>query len=123
VDDPLVVDLALGDVLRAVLDAGVVVRVAAEGEAQVEVAGRRRWRPGVAALGWLITLAVLVPSIWALNLSAGWVKQTLAGFQTPDPAAVIPTLLALAAVFAVAVVLTGFSSALRGALWSVQELR
>jgi len=87
-----------------------------------EFAGRRRWRPVVAAIGWLITLGVLVPSIWALNLSAGWVKQMLAGFQAPDLAAVIPTL-ALAAVFAVAVVLTGFSSALRGALWTVQELR
>ena len=37
-DDPVVVHLALGDVLRAVLDAGVVGGVAAEGEAQFKVA-------------------------------------------------------------------------------------
>ncbi len=122
VQGPLIL-MAAAIVLVEAVSAVYTRRVFRQEFGIVEVAGRRRWRPVVAAVGWLITLAVLVPSIWALNLSAGWVKQTLAGFQTPDLAAVIPTLLALATVFALAVVLTGFSSALRGALWSVQELR
>jgi hypothetical protein len=78
----------------------------------------RRWRPLVAALGWLVTLAVLVPSVWALSLVWQSVKAGLAGFG-----AVAPAIVGLAVVWAVTVVLTGFASALRGALWTVQELR
>jgi len=83
----------------------------------------RRWRPVVALLGWVVTLAALVPTIWALNLTAGFAKQTLAGFEPPDIASVLLAVLGLAIAWAAAVVLTGFSSALRGALWTVQELR
>lgn len=83
----------------------------------------RRWRPLVAALGWLVTLAALVPSLWALNLIWQSVKAGLAGFQAPVFGAVAPAIVGLAVVYAVTVVLTGFASALRGALWTVQELR
>jgi hypothetical protein len=85
--------------------------------------GGRRWRPVVAALGWLVTIAALVPTIWALNLTAGFAKQTLAGFEPPDIPSVLVAVLGLAIAWGAAVLLTGFSSALRGALWTVQELR
>ena len=42
--------------------------------------GGRRWRPLVAVLGWSVTLAVLVPSVWALNLVWQSVKAGSAGF-------------------------------------------
>ena len=83
----------------------------------------KRWRPLVAALGWLVTLAVLLPSLWALSLIWHSVEQGLAGFQAPVFGAVAPAIVGLAVVWAVALVLTGFASALRGALWTVQELR
>jgi hypothetical protein len=83
----------------------------------------QRWRPLVAALGWLVTLAVLLPSLWALSLIWHSVEQGLAGFQAPVFGAVAPAIVGLAVVWAVTVVLTGFASALRGALWTVQELR
>jgi hypothetical protein len=92
-------------------------------EFRIPPAMGRRWRPVVAALGWLVTLVALVPSLWALNLSSTSIKQTLAGFQAPDLPAVGVVLLGLGVAWAIAVVLTGFSSALRGALWTVQELR
>ena len=85
--------------------------------------GGRRWRPLVAVLGWSVTLAVLVPSLWALNLVWQSVKAGLAGFGAPVFATVAPAILGLAVVWVVTVVLTGFASALRGALWTVQELR
>src|SRR5207247_2302703 len=40
VDHPLVIDLAVGDVAGAVLDAGIVGRVEAELQPQLEIAGR-----------------------------------------------------------------------------------
>jgi hypothetical protein len=83
----------------------------------------KRWRPLVAAFGWLVTLAALLPSLWALNLIWHSVEQGLAGFQAPVFGAVAPAIVGLAVVWAVTVVLTGFASALRGALWTVQELR
>ena len=70
-----------------------------------------------------MTLVALVPSLWALNLASASVKQTLAGFEAPDIVTVAIVLLGLALAWTFAVVLTGFSSALRGALWTAQELR
>jgi hypothetical protein len=83
----------------------------------------RRWRPLVAALGWLVTLVALLPSVWALSLIWHSVEQGLAGFQAPVVGTVAPAIVGLAVVWAVTLALTGFASALRGALWTVQELR
>jgi hypothetical protein len=84
---------------------------------------RRSWRGRllVAAAGWLASLAALLPSVWALSLAWHAVRQDLAGFGSANSLATVPTVLALALVWVVALGLTGFASALRGALWSRQE--
>jgi hypothetical protein len=122
VEGPLLLLVAAIVVVEAV--SAVFTRRALAKEFGMEPqAARRRWRLVVAGLGWLVTLATLLPSLWALNLAAQWVKPALAGFQAPDLGTVLIAVTGLAIVWAVAVVLTGFSSALRGALWTVQELR
>ena len=113
----LVAAIVIVEAVSAVLSRRVLAQ-----EFRIAPAGGRRWRPLVAAVGWLVTLGALLPSLWALNLAATSVKQTLAGFESPDLAAVAVALLGLGLAWALAIVLTGFSSALRGALWTVQEL-
>ena len=75
----------------------------------------------MAVVGWLVTVAVLAPALWALAVSWRAVSQGLARGASTDPLAVVPQIVVLAVVWAAAVVLAGFASALRGALWTVQE--
>jgi hypothetical protein len=82
-----------------------------------------RWRLLTAAAGWLVSVVVLLPVLFALALTWQTVRQRLDGALAPDPLAVVPQIVALAAVWVAGLVLAGFASALRGALWGMQELR
>jgi len=84
----------------------------------------QRWRPLVAVTGWVVTACVLVPALWALTVVWHWVSGALLGTSGSSVSAValLIAVAALASVWASVVVLAGFASALRGALWSVQEL-
>jgi hypothetical protein len=80
-----------------------------------------------AVLGWLATLAVLVPALWALSISFGVVRGAfLTSVSLSDVAADIGMALVafgLCAVFVLALALAGIASAFRAALWSVDRLR
>jgi hypothetical protein len=82
---------------------------------------------GTAVLSWAITLAVLVPAIWAITTAWAAVRGAyLTSVSLSDVDADVGMLLAalgLSAAFVLAFVLAGFASALRGALWSVDRLR
>jgi hypothetical protein len=88
-------------------------------------AHRARWRPLVAGIGWMISLGVLVPALWSLAVVWHWVSGALLGVSGSSAAglAVAVAISVLAGVWASVVTLAGFASALRGALWTVQELR
>jgi hypothetical protein len=85
---------------------------------------RRRWRPVVALLGWTLSLGVLAPGLWALAAIGHWARTTLLGTSSvwADPALAAVAVLVLVAAWGAIVLLAGFASALRGALWSIQEL-
>ena len=86
----------------------------------------RIWRPAVAALGWLVSLALLAPALWLLGRAWQQVRAALGTASSsggPEPAVILSVVLALGAVWAATLVMAGFASALRGALWSMQELR
>jgi len=121
VQGPLLLLIAAIVIVEAI--SAVLTRRVFAQEFRIAPAGGRRWRPLVAAVGWLVTLVALLPALWVLTLASSSVKQTLAGFAAPDMTSVAMALLGLGGAWALAVVLTGFSSALRGALWTAQELR
>ena len=76
-----------------------------------------------ALLGWSVTLALVVPALWALSLVWQQVRTTLLLPTTPDAGTaglVVAGL--LAAAWLAGIVLAGFASALRSALWSVESL-
>jgi hypothetical protein len=85
---------------------------------------RRRWRPLVALLGWTVSLGVLAPGLWALMAIGHWSRSTLIGSSAASdgPLITILAVLVLVAAWSAILLLAGFASALRGALWSVQEL-
>jgi hypothetical protein len=86
---------------------------------------RRRWRPLVALVGWTVSLGVLAPLLWTLATTSRWVRATLLDSTGAggEPAAPVLAVTLLVAVWAATLALAGFASALRGALWSMQELR
>lgn len=85
---------------------------------------RRRWRPVVALLGWTVSLGVLAPSLWALTAIGHWSRATLLGSSAASdgPLMTVLAVLVLVAAWGAIVLLAGFASALRGGLWSMQEL-
>lgn len=82
---------------------------------------------GTAALGWVVTAAVLLPALWAISIAWQAVRGaflTAVGFSdSAEVLGMILVALALAAAFVLAIALAGFASALRAALWSVERLR
>ncbi len=81
----------------------------------------------VATLCWMVTLAVVLPLLWATSVAWQGVRQLfLAPGAGSDPelllASIIATLL-FAAVWVAGSLLAGFTSALRSAIWSVDALR
>jgi hypothetical protein len=85
---------------------------------------RRRWRPAVALLGWTVSLGVLAPGLWALTAIGHWSRAALLGSSASSDGPLMPVLavLVLVAAWGGILLLTGFASGLRGALWSMQEL-
>jgi hypothetical protein len=77
-----------------------------------------------AVMGWSVTLALVVPSLYAISLVWHQARTALLMPGAGDPAGgglVMAGL--LAASWLAAIALAGFASALRGALWSVESLR
>ena len=86
---------------------------------------RRRWRPVVAVLGWTVTVGVLAAPLWLLGAAWQWLSGMLLGSATvgQDGGTLLLATVVLVSAWVGAIVLAGFASALRGALWSMQELR
>ncbi len=82
---------------------------------------------GTAAISWAVTVAVLVPAVWAITIAWAAVRGAyLTSVSLSDISAdigMIVAALGLSAAFVLAIALAGFASALRGALWSVDRLR
>ncbi len=85
---------------------------------------RRRWRPVVALLGWTVSIGVLAPGLWALTAIAHWSRGALLGSSgsSDGPLVTVLAVLVLVAAWGGIVLLAGFASGLRAALWSMQEL-
>jgi hypothetical protein len=108
----------------------IPVRVAG-GEVRVALAGalrivRHPLRTCLnALLAWSVTLATLLPALFAVALAWGSVRDVLiASRRDPDwlvAAAVAVTI--FAAVWVGGIVLTGLGSAIRAAIWTVDALR
>jgi uncharacterized membrane protein len=78
------------------------------------------------ALAWLATFAVIVPVGWGLLVAWGAVRGLyLTPFAVQRPDALLGTIIVtvvLAAIWLAAVILAGFASGLRGALWTAASL-
>jgi hypothetical protein len=85
---------------------------------------RRRWRPAVALLGWTVSLGVLAPGLWALTAIGHWSRAVLLGSSAASdgPLMTVLAVVVLVAAWGGILLLAGFASGLRGALWSMQEL-
>ena len=81
---------------------------------------------GTAVLGWVVAFGVLVPGAWALTIAAEATRATYLAPAAADPQ-LLPSLLAMTVVFVAVwvavVVLAGFASAIRAALWTENALR
>ncbi len=80
-----------------------------------------------AALGWLVSIVILIPTLWATSVAwqaarASFLSTTSLVDLLHDPGLVVVAVL-LAAVFSTGLLLAGFASALRAGLWSVEGLR
>jgi hypothetical protein len=79
-----------------------------------------------AGLGWLVTLIALAPSVWAISVCwqatrASFLTSTSVGDLVTNPGPLFVSVL-LSAVFIGGLLLTGFASAIRQALWSLDSL-
>lgn len=88
-------------------------------------------RPGrtvaTALLAWPVTILVLTPVVWAAGVAWSGVRSvflTTSGWSDP---AVVPAVFLMTVIFAAiwvaAIILAGFASAVRAALWSADALR
>lgn len=78
------------------------------------------------ATAWAITLAALLPAAWLISLSwqsvRGSYLTSLSLGETSTDVGMLIIATGLAAAFVLGILATGFASALRGALWSVERL-
>jgi hypothetical protein len=135
----LLVALVLADVVyatssRAVLawHAGVT---SAPGGTAASIALRGALRPlsrpartiATALVSWAVTLLVVAPVVWAIVVAWQGVRKTLLSpAALTDPQQLPSTLAAIvifAAIWVAGLVLAGFASAVRAALWSVDTIR
>jgi hypothetical protein len=81
---------------------------------------------GTAVLAWTVSIGVLLPAAWALNVAADATRATFTGPRAASPE-LVPTLVAMTIVFVAVwvatVLLAGFVSAVRAALWTANGLR
>lgn len=82
---------------------------------------------GTGAIGWAATAAVLVPAFWAITIC--W-QAVRAAFLTSvglsdmrEVLGMVLVALAFSGTFVLSIVLAGFASAVRAALWSIERLR
>jgi hypothetical protein len=81
---------------------------------------------GTALLGWSITLALLVPVVWAIGLAWQVTRSALLDPQALTGAGVGAAALAvvvLCAIWLGGIAVAGVAAALRAGLWSAEELR
>ncbi len=139
--DPLVlllVALVVADVIyatssRAVLAWHTGVTPGGRGAAASALRGALRplSRPGrtiaTALASWAVTLLVVAPVVWAIVVAWQGVRNALLSVSAlTDPRSLPSTLAAVlifAAIWAAGLVLAGFASAVRAALWSVDTIR
>jgi hypothetical protein len=80
-----------------------------------------------AAAGWALTALALAPAVLAIGLAwqlvRGTFLESLSFADLGDDLGMILMAVGLAAAFALGLLLTGFASALRSALWSAERLR
>lgn len=111
--------------------AGVVAALGAVARALGAALLGLLWRPigtlGTLVVAWLASLAVVVPLSWALGVAWDSVREAYlspnAASHPQSLAALAVVTLALVAIWVVAVLMGGFASALRAALWSLNGLR
>lgn len=80
---------------------------------------------GTSVLGWTISLGVLLPAAWALTVAAEATRATHLAPHATDPEiipAVVVMTLVFVAVWVAIVLLAGFVSAVRAALWTAETL-
>lgn len=123
----VVVEVLAATASRSLLSRRLVVAEVSEEhrrETPLRVVGAGLRTLVTAVLGWSVTLALVVPALWAISLVWQQVRATLLMPGTDDPAGAGLVMAGLlAAAWLAAIALAGFASALRGALWSVESLR
>lgn len=81
---------------------------------------------GTAAISWGVTAAAVLPALWAIGIAWATVRgaflSSVSFADIGDDIGMIAVALGLSAAFVVGMALTGFASALRAALWSVDRL-
>jgi hypothetical protein len=130
----LVMEVCVSMATRRVLGArgGVGPGRADASEASLAVAGAARLvrEPGrslaVASLGWLCTLAAVVPVVATTVIAWDACRDMVVALgDAPAPGAIasgVLAVLALATAWVVGLVLVGFAASLRAALWTTNEL-
>lgn len=116
----------LADLIYAASSRAVLVRAAG-----LEPHRSRAWAAvtalATAAIAWLATLAVVLPILWATVVAWEGVRNALLTLTSAGDPALLPAVLAAVVVFSAVwvagIILCGFCSALRAALWSVSALR
>jgi hypothetical protein len=82
---------------------------------------------GTSVVNWTLTAVVVISSIWALSVAWSAVRgaflTSVSFSDVSEDAGMLLAALGLSTVFVLAICLTGFASALRAALWSVDRLR
>lgn len=131
----VVADVVYATSSRAVLawHAGIAPDDGRAGAAAVALRGALRplSRPGptiaTSFISWSVTLLVLAPVVWAVVVAWQGVRNALLSVSAlTDPQLLPGTLAAIlifAAIWVAGVVLAGFASAVRAALWSVDAIR
>ncbi len=82
---------------------------------------------GTSVVAWTLSVVVVISSVWALSIAwtavRGAFLTSVSFSDVSEDAAMLLAALGLSTVFVLAICLTGFASALRAALWSVDRLR
>ena len=82
---------------------------------------------GTSVVAWTLSAAVVISSVWVLSVAWAAVRgaflTSVSFSDVSEDAGMLLAALGLSTVFVLAICLTGFASALRAALWSVDRLR
>jgi hypothetical protein len=82
---------------------------------------------GTSVVAWALSAVVVISSVWVLSVAWSAVRgaflTSVSYSDVSEDAGMLLAALGLSTVFVLAICLTGFASALRAALWSVDRLR